>query len=63
MHSFFFAKLGYSVILFEVSQRKYYILQKNNWINNFTNVLLTNRGLYNEEKTCDYFTAISNAGN
>ena len=62
-HTLTLAKLNYSVIAFEPSEKNYYTLRKSVYLNNFTNVLIFNVGLYDEEKVCDYYKGNRNYGN
>ena len=62
-HTLSLAKLNYSIIGFEPSEKNYYTLRKSICLNNFTNVLIFNVGLYDKEKVCDYYEANKNYGN
>ena len=62
-HTMILAKLNYSVIAFEPTEKNYYILRKNVCLNNLTNVLIFNMGLYDREKICDYYVGNNNYGN
>ena len=45
------------------TEKNYYILRKNICLNNLTNVLIFNMGLYDKEKICDYYVGTNNFGN
>ena len=62
-YSFYLGKYGYKIISFEPDIINYYILKKTYCINKDVNVILINRGLYTEEKKCDYYLQIGNEGN
>ena len=57
------AKLGYSVISFEPGKRNSYLLKKNCCLNNFTNTIIINKGLYGEEKISELRHVSINLGN
>ena len=60
----FFGKLGYSILTFEASPRNSYIIYKNYYhINKYSNIIIINKGLSNEEKTCNYYSQIDGIGN
>lgn len=56
-------KFGYKIISFEPSKLNYYILRKNYCINKELNIILINKGLYNEDKRCDLYHFKGNKGN
>ena len=60
----YLGRFGYSILSFEPSPINYYISNKNycNYRNK-SNVILINKGLSNEEKTCNYYLNIGNKGN
>ena len=50
----FLGRFGYSIITFEASPRNSYIIYKNYChINRYSNIIIVNKGLSNEEKTCN----------
>ena len=59
----FFWKMNYSVISFEASIVNYYVLKMNNCLLNLSNAIITNKGLYTEEKKCNYWSGIKNLTN
>ena len=60
----FLGKFGYSIITFEASPRNSYIIYKNYCnINRYSNIIIVNKGLSNEEKTCNYYSQIDGIGN
>ena len=61
-YSLFIAKFGYNIISFEPSEMNNYILNKNLCINKELNITLIKKGLYNEERKCDYFISQGNIG-
>ena len=61
--TFFLAKCGYQVLSFEASAGNNYILRKNFCLNQNFNITLINKGLYTEEKKCNYFFHKGNVGN
>ena len=61
-HTLIFAKYNYTVIGFEASEKNYYILRKNICINNLTNTIIFNVGLYDEEKECSLYIKSRNYG-
>lgn len=62
-HTLFLAKDGYQVISFEASVLNNYILRKNFCLNPNLNITLINKGLFTEEKKCDYYYMRGNIGN
>jgi FkbM family methyltransferase len=62
-YSFYLGKYGYKIISFEPDPINYYILKKNFCINKDVNIVLINRGLYTEEKKCNYYLHKGNEGN
>ena len=61
-YSLFIAKFGYNIISFEPSEINNYILNKNLCINKELNITLIKKGLYNEERKCDFFINQENIG-
>ena len=60
----FLGRFGYSIITFEASPRNSYIIYKNYChINRYSNIIIVNKGLSNEEKTCNYYSQIDGIGN
>ena len=60
----FLGKFGYSIITFEASPRNSYIIYKNYCLTNKNaNIIIVNKGLSNEEKTCNYYSQIKAIGN
>ena len=60
----FLGKFGYSILTFEASPRNSYIIYKNYCsINKNSNIIIVNKGLSNEEKTCYYYSQIKRIGN
>jgi len=62
-YTFFLAKCGYQVLAFEASVVNNYILRKNFCLNPNFNITLINKGLFTEEKKCDYYLNEGNIGN
>ena len=61
-YTFFLGKFGYNVISFEPSDVNNYILKRNYCLNREVNVTLVKRGLYTEEKQCDFYISRGNIG-
>ena len=61
-YTFTLSKFGYKIISFEPSKLNYYILKKNYCINKELNIILINKGLYNEDKICDFNNFKDNIG-
>ena len=60
----FLGKFGYSILTFEASPRNSYIIYKNYChINKNSNIVIINKGLSNEERTCNYYSHINRIGN
>lgn len=60
----FLGKFGYSILTFEASPRNSYIINKNYChINKYSNIIIINKGLSNEEKTCNYYSQMDGIGN
>jgi len=62
-HTFFLAKCGYQVLSFEASVTNIYILRKNFCLNQNFNITIINKGLYTEDKKCNYYLNEGNIGN
>ena len=62
-YTFFLGKFGYKILSFEANEINNYILYKNYCINKDVNVILINKGLDVEDKTCILKTDASNKGN
>jgi len=54
-YSMIIAKFGYKVLSFEPSEINNYILKKNYCLNREFNLTLIKKGLYTEERKCDYY--------
>lgn len=61
-YTFFLGKFGYNIISFEPSNVNNYILKRNYCLNRELNVTLVKRGLYTEEKKCDFYISRGNIG-
>ena len=48
-------KFGYKILSFEPSEINFYILKKNFCLNKDINITLIKKGLFNEEKKCEYY--------
>jgi len=60
----FLGKFGYSILTFEASPRNSYIIYKNYChINKNSNIIIINKGLSNEERTCNYYSQTIQIGN
>ena len=60
----FLGKFGYSILTFEASPRNSYIIYKNYCnINKYSNIIIVNKGLSNEEKACSYYSQMNAIGN
>lgn len=57
VYPLFLGKFGYSILTFEASPRNSYILYKN-YCHNYknSNIIIINKGLSDEEKTCNYYS-------
>ena len=62
-YTLFLGKNGYQVLSFEPSILNIYILRKNLCLNPNLNITLINKGLFTEEKRCDYYFQKGNIGN
>ena len=62
-YTLFLGKYGYQIISFEASVVNNYILRKNFCLNPNLNISLINKGLFTEEKKCDYYYNRGNIGN
>lgn len=63
VYPYFLGKFGYTILSFEPSPRNYYISKKNYCLNQNLNIIIINKGLSSEEKTCDYYSSKNNIGN
>ena len=54
-YSMIMSKFGYKVLSFESSEINNYILKKNYCLNREFNLTIIKKGLYNEEKKCDFY--------
>ena len=63
VYPFFLGRFGYSILSFEPSPRNFYISKKNYCLNQNLNIIIINKGLSSEEKTCDYYSSKNNIGN
>ena len=61
-YTFFLGKYGYKILSFEPSYLNMYILHKNYCLNRKLNVTLIRKGLYTEEKNCDFYISKGNIG-
>ena len=61
-YSLFLAKNGYNVLSFEPSEINNYIFKKNYCFDRDLNITIINKGLYNDEKKCNYYTKEENKG-
>jgi len=61
-YTLFFGKLGYKILAFEPSDVNMYILRKNFCLNQDLNITLIKKGLYTEEKKCDFYISRGNIG-
>ena len=61
-YTLFLGKLGYKILSFEPSDVNMYILRKNFCLNQDLNITLIKKGLYTEEKKCDFYISKGNIG-
>ena len=61
-YTLFLGKLGYKILAFEPSDVNMYMLRKNFCLNQDLNVTLIKKGLYTEEKKCDFYISRGNIG-
>ena len=61
-YTLFLGKFGYKILSFEPSDVNMYILRKNFCLNQDLNITLIKKGLYTEEKKCDFFISKGNIG-
>lgn len=61
-YSYHLGKYGYHIIAFEPTERNFYILKKSYCLNRDISISIINKGLYNYEKTCDYYEHTENKG-
>ena len=62
-HTIALGKFGYKIITFEASEINFYILKKNYCLNKDIYTTIINKGLFNEEKKCEYYKLYDNQGN
>ena len=59
----YFGKYGYSILSFEPFELNYYISRKNYChFNRNSNIIIINKGIYDKEKICDYYSDKINLG-
>jgi len=57
-------RYDYTILCFEAFKRNYYVSKKNYcYLNKDSNVIIITKGLSSQEKKCQYFTNLNNAGN
>ena len=61
-YTFYLGKYGYRILSFEPSDFNMYIQRKNYCLNNELNITLIKKGLYDEEKRCDFYISKGNIG-
>jgi FkbM family methyltransferase len=61
-YTLFLGKLGYNILAFEPSDVNMYILRKSFCLNQDLNITLIKKGLYTEEKQCDFYISRGNIG-
>ena len=61
-YTLFLAKFGYKILAFEPSDVNMYMLRKSFCLNQDLNITLIKKGLYNEEKQCDFYISKGNIG-
>ena len=61
-YTLFLGKLGYKILAFEPSDVNMYMLRKSFCLNQDLNVTLIKKGLYTEEKQCDFYISRGNIG-
>ena len=61
-YTLFLGKFGYKILSFEPSDVNMYILRKNFCLNQDLNITLISKGLYTEEKQCDFYISKGNIG-
>lgn len=61
-YTLFLGKLGYKILAFEPSDVNMYILRKNFCLNQDLNITLIRKGLFTEEKQCDFYISRGNIG-
>ena len=61
-YTLFLGKLGYKILAFEPSDVNMYMLRKSFCLNQDLNVTLIKKGLYTEEKKCDFYISRGNIG-
>ena len=61
-YTFFLGKYGYKILSFEPSNFNIYILRKSYCLNRELKITLIKKGLFTEEKNCDYYISKGNIG-
>jgi hypothetical protein len=61
-YTLFLGKFGFKILAFEPSDLNMYILRKNFCLNQDLNITLIKKGLYTEEKQCDFYISKGNIG-
>ena len=61
-YTFFLGKYGYKILSFEPSNLNIYILRKTYCLNREVKITLINKGLFTEEKNCDFYISRGNIG-
>lgn len=61
-YSLFIAKYGYNILSFEPSDVNHYILKKNYCLNRELNITFIKKGLYSEDRNCDFYVSSGNIG-
>ena len=57
-------RYGYTILSFEAFEKNNYVAKKNYcYLNKVSNVIIITKGLSSQEKKCQYFTNLNNAGN
>ena len=61
-YTLFLAKFGYKILAFEPSDVNMYMIRKSFCLNQDLNITLIKKGLYTEEKQCDFYISKGNIG-
>ena len=61
-YTFFLGKFGYKILSFEPSNLNIYILRNTYCLNREVKITLINKGLFTEEKNCDFYISRGNIG-
>ena len=61
-YSLVIAKFGYNILSFEPGELNNFILKKNYCLNRELNITFINKGLYNDERKCNYYVSKGNRG-